>query len=198
MGGDKVVLPVHDFSQKGGANSVDKVGGKESATEIVCWVLIAALFVVEGRVFKKEITPKFSSIDAAFLDDFESGFNGMDVVESEETRNAESAGFGGDESSHPVVAMDEIGFYGGDDVVNNFALEGEGDFEVNSIGIGIDAILVVKDAVFGEVNAVFGEFAFVNEEFIVDEPTDIDMKHFTVVGECDVYIGTEFVQCGDE
>ena len=55
--------------------------------------------------------------------------------------------------------MNEIGFYGGDDVVDNFALEGEGDFEVNGIGIGVNAVLVVKDAVFGEVNAVFGSFS---------------------------------------
>ena len=198
MGGDKIVLSVDDFSQKGGANGVDKVGGKESAAEVVCGVLIAALFVVEGRFFKKEVAPKFGRIDAAFFDNFEGGFNGVDVVEGEEAGNAEGPGFSGDESGHPVVAVNEIGFYGGDDVVDDFALEGEGDFEVNGIGIGVNAVLVVKDAVFGEVNAVFGEFSFVDEQFVVDEPTNIDVEHFTVVGECDVHISTEFMQGGYE
>ena len=84
----------------------------------------------------------------------------MDVVEGEEAGNAEGSGFGRDESGHPVVAVNEIGFYGWDDVVDDFALEGECDFEVNGISIGVDAVLVVKDTVFGEVNAVFGKFSF--------------------------------------
>ena len=55
----------------------------------------------------------------------------MDVVEGEEAGNTEGSASAGDESGHPVVAVNEIGFYGGDDVVDDFALEGEGDFEVN-------------------------------------------------------------------
>lgn len=198
IGGYEVVLSVDDFSEKGGANGVDEVGGKESATEIVGWVLIAAFFVVIWGFFEEEVTPKFGGVDAAVFDDFEGGFDGVDVVKGEEAGDAEGAGFGGDEAGHPVVTVDEIGFYGGNDVVDDFALEGEGDFEVNGIGVGVDAVLVVKDAIFGEVNAVFGEFAFVDEEFVVDKTAYIDVEHFTVVGECDVDIGSEFVQGGDE
>ena len=122
----------------------------------------------------------------------------MDVVKGEEAGDAEGAGFGGDESGHPVVTVDEIGFYGGDDVVDDLALKGEGDFEICGVGVGVDAVLVVKDAVFGEVNAVFREFAFVDEEFVVDESANIYVEHFTVVGECDVDVGSEFVEGGDE
>ena len=192
------MLPVDDFSQKGGTNGVNEVGGKESATEVVCGVLIAALFIVERWFFKKEVTPKFGRIDAAFFDNFEGGFHGVDIVEGKEAGNAEGPGFGRDESGHPVVTVNKIGFYGGDDVVNYFALEGECDFEVNGIGIGVNAVLVVKDTVFGEVNAVFGKFSFVDEQFVVDESTNINVEHFTVVRECDVHISTEFMQGGDE
>ena len=75
-------------------------------------------------------------------------------------------------------------------------MEGECDFEVNGISIGVDAVLVVKDTVFGEV-AVFGKL-FVDEQFVVDESTNINVEHFTVVGECDMHISTEFIQGGDE
>ena len=63
------MLSVDDFSQKGGANGVDKVEAK-SPLRGSLRVLIAALFVVEGRFFKKEVAPKFGRIDATFFDNF--------------------------------------------------------------------------------------------------------------------------------
>ena len=53
VGGDKVVLTVDDFSEEGGADGVDEVGGKESAAEVVDWVLVAAFFVVIGWGFEE-------------------------------------------------------------------------------------------------------------------------------------------------
>ena len=170
------MLPVDDFSQKGGTNGVE-VGGKKSATRGSLRGFDCALFAELNSGFSKRVTQKFGRIDAAFFDNFEGGFLGVNIVEGEETGNAEGPGFSGDESSHPIVAVNEIGFYGGDDVVDDFALEGECDFEVNGIGIGVNAVLVVKDTVFCEVNAVFGKFSFVNEQFVVDESTNINVEH---------------------
>ena len=132
------------------------------------------------------------------FDNFEGGFHGVDIVEGEEAGNTEGPGFGGDESGHPIVAVNEIGFYGGNDVVDDFALEGECDFEVNGIGIGVNAVLVVKDTVFWRGECGLREVFFVNEQFVVDESTNINVEHFTVVGECDMHISTEFMQGGDE
>ena len=70
MGGTKSCCPLTISRRKVGLTVLDKVGGKESAAEVVCGVLIAALFVVEGRFFKKEVAPKFGRIDATFFDNF--------------------------------------------------------------------------------------------------------------------------------
>lgn len=156
VGGNKVVLTVDDFAEKGGTDGVDEVGGEEAAAEEVDGVVASALFVVVWGGLVEEVAPEFGGIDAALFDGFEGCFDGVDIVEGEEAGDAEGAGFGGDEAGHPVVAVDEVGFDGGDDVVDDFALEGEGDFEVDGIGVGVYAVLVVEDAVFGEVDAVMG------------------------------------------
>jgi len=156
VGGNEVVLTVDDFAEKGGTDGVDEVGGEEAAAEEVDGVVASALFVVVWGGLVEEVAPEFGGIDAALFDGFEGCFDGVDIVEGEEAGDAEGAGFGGDEAGHPVVAVDEVGFDGGDDVVDDFALEGEGDFEVDGIGVGVYAVLVVEDAVFGEVDAVMG------------------------------------------
>jgi len=50
----------------------------------------------------------------------------MDIVDGEESGDAKFFGFGRDEASHPVVAVDDVRLDAGDDMVDEVASEGEG------------------------------------------------------------------------
>ena len=106
------------------------------------------------------------------------------------------AGDAGDEAGHPVVAVDEVGLDGWEDVVGDLALEGEGD-EVVFRG-RVDLGLVVEDAVFGEVDAFIGEGFGDAVVFAVEEFAHFEVEHAAVVGEGDVDVGALVVEGFDE
>ena len=142
--------------------------------------------------------PEEGGVDAAGLDLVEREFFGVDVMDREERGDAVAAGGSGDEAGHPVVAVDEVGGDARDDVVDDLALEGEGDAGVFAAVVGVDRVAVVEDAVLCEVDAFFREPFADGFEFLAEDVVDIGVEHLTVVREGDVDISAEFEERGDE
>ena len=142
--------------------------------------------------------PEESGVDAAGLDLVEREFFGVDVMDREERGDAVASGGTGDEAGHPVVAVDEVRGDAGDDVIDDLALEGEGDARVFAAVVGVDGVAVVEDAVFCEMDAFFREPFADGFEFLAEDVVDIGVEHLTVVREGDVDICAEFEERGDE
>lgn len=139
--------------------------------------------------------PEICGVDATVLDVGEGEFLGVNVVERKERGDAVAAGDGGDESGHPVVAVDQVWSDLGDGVIDDFPLEGEGEEMVLR---GIDAGAVVEDAILGEVNALFRQGA---ADFFVFEFEDVfrvEVEHAPVVWQGHMDVGTLIVESLDE
>lgn len=120
----------------------------------------------------------------------------MDVVDGEESWDAEAFCGGWDKACHPIVTVDEIGGDFWDDVVDDLTLEGEGGVKIGSFVV--DFLFVVEDAVFGQMDSLFGKSVFDASDGAVEQHFDVDIEHFPVIGERDVDVGTLFVERVDK
>ena len=98
--------------------------------------------------------------------------------------------------------MDQVGFDGWNNVIDDFALEGEGNLQIGLLPVAVDTVLVVEDAVFGQMDAVVRQLTLIDQQLVVDETADVHMEHFPVVGKGHVHIRPELVEgrnqrCGD-
>ena len=140
--------------------------------------------------------PEIGGVDAAVFDVRESEALGMNVVDGEQAGDVMATCDSRDQAGHPVVAMDQVGPDFGDGVIDDFALEGEGDVEV--ILIAVDFGTVIEGPVFGEVDALRWEGAGDFFEFVIEDFLHVEVEHLPVVGQGDVDIGAEVVECLDE
>lgn len=140
--------------------------------------------------------PEGGGVDASVFDLLEGDTFGVDVVSGEEGLDAVELGVGGNEAGHPVVAVDDVGFDTGDDVVDDFPLEGEGEEVV--FGGTVNARAVVEDAVLGEVNVLIGEGFLILGESVFKAVVLIFLEHAPVVGEGNVDVGVLFMKGSDE
>ncbi len=192
---DESVAAADDFLEEGGADGVDVVGGEDTAGEQVDLIGATAFLVGDGGAAVVEMLPEVGGIDSSVLDLGESEVLGVDVMDGEERRDAVAAGDRGDEAGHPVVAVDEVGADLGDGVVDDLALEGEGDQVVFR---AVDAGAVVEDAVFSEVDALLGQGAADFLELVVEDAGDVEVEHPAVVWQRDVDIGALVVEGLDQ
>jgi len=186
LGRDEVVHALDDLAQEGGAHGVDVVGGEDAAGEQVDAVGRARLLVVPGRPHEVELLPELGGVDARVLDALQRDFLRMDVVDGEQARDAQTASGGGDEPGHPVVAVDEVGLDGGDDVVDHLALERESQLGIVLAVRAVHRVPVVEHAVLREVDARVRQLGLVALELAVDEAADVHVKHLAIVRQRDV------------
>ena len=66
---------------------------------------------------------------------------------------------GRDQTGHPIVAMDKIRLYIGDDIIDNLPLKSKSDFKVFPAVIGIDITHIEKSPVFGKMNLFIRHFS---------------------------------------
>ena len=92
--------------------------------------------------------------------------------------------------------MDEIGLNLRNGVVDDLALEGEGDVVV--LGRAVDLLAVVEDAVLGEMNALLGEASVDLGEGVLEALLLIEREHLREVRQGDVHAGTLEVEGIDE
>ena len=100
--------------------------------------------------------PEVGRIDAAILDMGQGGFDGVDVMDGEQTGDVHFAGHGRNQARHPVMAMNEVRSDAGHDVVDHFPLESQGDLGILIAVVGVDPVEVEKGAIFGQMDAVIG------------------------------------------
>ena len=146
---------VHHFPQEGGADGGDKVSIGDGGGQKVDPVVVVGLFEGVGIVFVVKGFPKLGGINPPALDFGKGGTLAVDVMDGEEGFDSEASAGGGNESGHPVIAVDDVRFNDGDDMVDDLALEGEGGGEKIAV-IGTDA--AIKGTVFGKMDTgVAGE-----------------------------------------
>ena len=177
---DEPVIAANDFIKEGRAYGIDVVGGEDSAREEIDGIVFTAFFVGKWSSLIEEVVPEISGIDPTVLDVGEAEMFGVNVVNGEQTGDAVTAGDGGDEARHPVVAMDQIRAHLRNGVVDHLALECEGDQVI--LGT-IDTRPVVEDAVLGKMDALFGECSADLLVFVVEDARDIEVKHSAVIGQ---------------
>jgi hypothetical protein len=120
--------------------------GREKVTRVVC----TSLFIGVRLALKEEILPETGGVDSAVFEHLEREALGVNVVHREEAGNAVLLCEGGNQSCHPVVAVNEVGAGPRDDVVDDLALKrdrGEVTF-----GPAVDLRAVVEGAIFREVD----------------------------------------------
>ena len=115
-------------------------------------------------------------------------------MDREKTGDAQGAGGRRNESGHPVVAMDEVGFDVTDDAVDDLALEGQGDARILAAVTRVNLIAVIEKTVLGQVNAFFGEFFPDLVQLAAEEVVNVRVKHLPVIRQGDVHVRTQFKQ----
>lgn len=193
---DECVTAFDHFVEKGLAHGVDVVGGENACGEHVHGLGGACLVVVVRAIFEVVVIPEGGCLDASILDVLHDELLGVDVVHGDEAFDAVFFGDGGDETSHPVVTVNEVGLHCWDDVVDDFALEGEGGSVV--LGAVVYFVAVVEDEFFREVNAIFSE-AF-GKDFILrfEDAAFFFVEHAAIVRKGDVDVCALFVEGFDE
>ena len=78
----------------------------------------------------------------------------MNVMDGEESGNAELLGFSRDQPGHPVVAVDDVRLHAGDDVVDQIPLEGQRRHEEIFLAGLVNPASSVEFTVFRKVNPV--------------------------------------------
>ena len=114
-----------------------------------------------------QVPPEARCIHSSVFNESHGGFDRLDVVDREETRDPQPAGHRRYETGHPVVAVDEVGLHAWDDVVDNLPLKGQGELDVFLPVFGIDTIDVEKSPVFGQVHPVIRHFALDAGDFLL-------------------------------
>lgn len=126
MGRDGRVMAHGDFVEEGWADDIDVGRGGDSAGEKVDGVGPVGFVEALGIVPEIEFIPEISGWNTGIFQLGQGGLLGVDIVNGEKSRDSELLGFGRNETGHPVVAMDDVGFDPGYDVVDQVALKGQG------------------------------------------------------------------------
>ena len=188
---------VDDLLQKGWRDGVDEVRAKDAGRLEVDRIAVARLEIVVRRIAVVEVRPELRRVDARILDLRERDLVRVDVVDSEEARDAFAPRRRGNEAGHPVIAVDEVGLHVGDDVVDDLALKRKRQLEV-AFAPRIDRVAVVEAAVLGQVDALVGQVALVLAQLFRDKLSRLDMEHAPVVRQRNMYVGAQLVQRLDE
>ncbi len=185
---------VVDLPQEARADGVDEMGGEDAARQEVHLDVVASVLIRGRRAVEVEVHPELRRVDPAIFHLAEGDTLGVDVVDGEEGLDAATPGHGGDEASHPVIAMDEVRVHAGDDVIDDFALEGERYLD-GVLGVaGIDLIAVVEDAVLGEVDVIFRQLLVILAQLLFVKLEDVHVEHAPVVRQCHMHVRTEVKQ----
>ena len=126
------VLALDDFLQKRGADRIDEVRGEDARGHEIDRIGGPVVCKVTGRIRVIKMPGVGLGIQARAFNFIHGHFFRMDVMDREKTGDAQSTGRGRDETGHPIVAMNKVGFDVADDAVDDLALEGQGDARILS------------------------------------------------------------------
>ena len=84
--------PLNDLHKKRRTDRIDKMRGKDAADQKIHWIHFSGTFVLVGIIHIIQMPPKVRGIDPTILDKGKTRFYGMDIVDSEEARNAPFSG----------------------------------------------------------------------------------------------------------
>lgn len=199
-GRNPIVATIGDFIQEFRGDGIDEVCGEDAGCEKIDGdIVVSGVPVIVGRLVVVEVAPEFGGIDTDVLDPFQRDVLGVDIVDGEEGRNSAAAGDSGNQPRHPVVAVNEIRLDGAHDIVDDLALEGEGDFRVFAIVVRVDGFAIVEDTVFREMDTRFRESgAQVQLQFAFDQILGVHVKHLPVIRKSDMDIGALVKKGADE
>jgi hypothetical protein len=159
------VAALHDLLEERRADRIDKVGGKDPAHQQVHRVDFPGFLVLDGHALVIEMVPEIGRIDAAVFDGGQQCFHGVDIVNGEQAGNPHFARGRRNQAGHPVVAVDQIRFDPRHDVIDDFALEGQRDFNVVRSIMGVDGGGIKKGAVFRQMDPLVRHFIADAPEF---------------------------------
>jgi len=188
------VPAVDDLLEEGRADGIDKVRGEDPARLHVDLIRIARLFVIVRHARIVEVAPEFGGVNARILDLRQRQTVRVDIVHREEAGNAHAPRRAGNQPGHPVVAVDQIGLYRRNDVVDHFARKGQRQLGILVLRIAVDRVAIIEAAVLGQMDARVGQAALVDAQLVTDQLSHLHMKHAPVVRQRHVDIGTEIKQ----
>ena len=182
------VLPLNHLPQKSRTDRVDEVRRKNTAGQHIHLVgRTALLIVVRGPVIIK-ILPEGGGVDAAILDLFKRRLLSVNIVHGEQARNPHPPGGGGDQSGHPVVAVNQIRLHARNDVVDHFALKSHRLQNTVFRVIAVDSVPIVENPVLGQMNAAVVQVVHVNPQFVADQVSHVDVEHPPVMRQRHMHI----------
>jgi hypothetical protein len=161
----EIMAAFHNFMEKRRADRIDKMGGKDTADQQVDRIDFSRFFVLHGHTFVIKVVPEIGGVDPAVFDGGQQRFHGMDIVNGEQAGNSHFAGRRRNETGHPVIAVDQIRFDPRHDIVDDFTLEGQSDFDVVRSIMGIDGGRIKKSAVFRQMDPFVRHFITNAPEF---------------------------------
>ena len=186
----KVMMSLNDLTQKGGTDRVDEVGAENAAGQKIHRIVFPGLFIADRRSFVIEVFPERGRIKSPVLDFRQSDFAGVDVMHREKAGEPHASCGAGNESGHPVVAVDQVGFDRRNDVVEHFALERHCLLETVVGVTAVYCIPVVKDPVFSQMDPGTGvEVHHIGAQIFTDHIAQIHMEHAPVMGQRHMDIG---------
>ena len=152
------------------------MGRKNAAGQKIHRIRFPGFFIVNGHAIIIKMLPERRGIDAPVFNLRQRGFHGMNIVNGKQAGDAHSSGHGRNQTGHPVVAMNQIGLNPGNDVVDDFPLKCQGDFDIFQPVIRIDPVLVKKGPVFGQMNPVVGHLVPDGLELLGQERRHLSVK----------------------
>jgi hypothetical protein len=96
----------------------------DSAGQEIDSIAVAAAFIVPGYMVEVQVLPEFGGVNTAVFDLFESTVHRVQIVNRKQAGNSYFAGHGRYQPGGPVVAMNQVRFDSGNNMVDDLALKG--------------------------------------------------------------------------
>ena len=91
----------------------------------------------------------------------------MHVVNRKETGNALFPGHGRDQTRHPVIAVDQVRLNPGNNVIDDFPLKCQGEFNIFGAVQRVDPVDIVEGPILGQMDAVVRHFSLNPVDFLI-------------------------------
>ena len=156
------------------------------------------MVVVRGRAGEIQIHPELRGIDARLLDPRQRDLPGVDVVHGEQALDAAAAGHRRDQCGHPVVAMNQIRHHPRHDVVDQLALENQGDPHRFIGVIAVNLVAIIKNPVLRQVDVRFWQDFVVFPQLLLVQAENVAMEHPPVVRHRYVDVCSQLEQRGNQ
>ena len=143
-----------DFVKEGWADHVGVGRCRDSAGEKIDRVGPVGFIEAFRIASKVKFVPKVSGWNSCVFELGEGGFLSVDIVNSKKGRNTEFLGLSGDQTGHPIITMNNVGFNPWDDVIDEVTLKREGGHQKIFLAGLVDSTTSIEFAVFGKVDTV--------------------------------------------